>query len=794
MQTLWQDIRYGVRMLLKNPGFAAVAVLTLALGIGANTAIFSVVNAVLLRPLPYRNPSQLVSIYDQQPQIGKTPASYPEYLDWRKQSQVFESVAAVTGSSWVLTGQGLPEQISVQRVSASYLPMLGIEPMLGRNIRPEEEEVSGDRVVLLSYPAWKSRFGGDRGVVGKTLELNDQTFTVIGVLPGDFPLQNQAELLAGLRLDPRVAIRGLHFINVYGRLRPGLNLAQAQKELVPLVARLQKEQSTTHGITLFDMKEDLTKGTDAPLYILLGAVGFVLLIGCANVANLLLSRAVKRRREIAIRIAIGAGRWRLVRQLLTESILLGLAGGALSLVIAEWGVETLARVFVDRLPRSSGIRLDTHVLVFAFGISIVTGILFGLVPAWESLKVSIYDTLKEGGRLGGHVSRRKRNVLVVSEIALSLVLSTGAGLLIRSFFQLTHASKGFASDHVLTFSVNLPNTRYAEPQKQATFFQQVLERMKNLPGVASVGIVNQLPLGGGYANGDIGMEGRKYAEGSEPLADKCFVSADYFRTMRIPLVRGRFFSDADTSSAPHVAIINQTFAQKYLPNEDPIGKRIAFGWGTDGFQEIVGIVGDVKHDNLKDTVRPQVCVPYMQRPNDAFQFVLRTTTDPVSLAGVAREQVTAIDSSQPIRGLETMDGVVAKSLTDQRTAMWLLGAFAGLALALTIVGIYGVISYSVNQRSHEIGLRMALGAQPLDVLRQVLVEGMTLAFVGVGIGLVAALVLTRLMASQIYGISARDPLTLALVSLLLTGVALAASYVPARRAMRLDPMVALRYE
>ncbi|MGB0034827.1 MAG: ABC transporter permease [Candidatus Acidiferrales bacterium] len=794
MQTLLQDIRYGIRMLIRNPGFTTVAVLTLALGIGANTAIFSVVNAVLLRPLPYKNPDQLVAILDDQPQVHTTPVSYPEYLDWREQHQIFSSVAAFNDSSYILTGKGLPEQIQVLRVSAAYLPLLGVEPILGRNLRPDEEELSGERVVLLSYATWKSRYGGDPAIIGKAINLSDLSFTIIGVLPRDFSTPDRAELLAGLRLNPQVAVRGLHFLRMYGRLRPGLNLAQARKEAQPVVERLKKERSTTHGLALFDAKEDMTQGTGGPLAILLGAVGFVLLIGCANVANLLLSQAVKRRREIAIRIAIGAGRWRLVRQLLTESILLGLCGGLCSLLVAKWSMDGLMKVFSERLPRWSEIQIDTRVMVFALCISVLTGVLFGLAPAWEAVKVSLNDSLKEGGRMGSGVSRHKRNALVVCEIALSLVLSTGAGLLLRSFNQLLHVNKGFNSDHVLTFNVDLPQNRYKEPAKQVSFFHQVLDQLRTLPGVESVGMINALPLRGRFANGDVGIAGHTFTDEDTPLADKCFASAGYFSTLRIPLIRGRYFSEQDSPDSPHVAIVNQEFVRKYFPNEDPLGKQIAFNWDVTGFQEVVGIVGDVKHDNLGGAIRPQVYVPYTQRPNLGFQFVLRTKSDPSSLISAARAQVLAIDGSQPLTGVETMDEVVFESLTDQRTAMWLLGAFAGLALILTIVGIFGVVSYTVSERTHEIGLRMTLGAQSWDVMRQILGEGLILALMGVGTGVAAVLILTRWMASQLYGVSPHDPLTIAAVSLLLTAVALAACCVPAQRAMRVDPMVALRHE
>jgi putative ABC transport system permease protein len=591
-----------------------------------------------------------------------------------------------------------------------------------------------------------------------------------------------------------VAIRDMHFLTVYGRLRPGLNLGQARRELEPIAERLEKASGTNHGIAIFDMKESVTRGTAAPLSILLAAVGFVLLIGCANVANLLLARAVKRRREMAIRVAVGAGHWRLIRQLLTESIILGLAGGVCSIAVAQWCIAGLLRIFAHHLPRWSGISLDKNVLLFAFGASVLTGILFGLAPAWESLKVSVYDTLKEGARASGHVSQRKRNMLVVSEIALSLVLLTGAGLLIRSFVHLSHVSKGFDSDHVLTFTVDLAHNRYPEPARQAAFFQQLLERLKNLPGVQAVGMVNYLPLGGSNATGDIEIEGQTYAKDSGPIADKRFASGDYFRAMHIPLLHGRTFREADTMQAPHVAIVNQTFVRKFFSSQDPIGKRIKFGWTTQGYQQIVGVVGDVKHLSLHDAAQPEVYVPYLQRPDESFQFVMRTNTDPTSLASVVREQVSGVDSNQPIHQLETMDSIVWESLADQRTAMWLLGAFAGLALVLTIVGIYGVISYSVSQRSHEIGLRMALGAQPGNVLRKFLGEGLLVATAGIGVGLTAALFLTQLMASLIYGVSARDPLTLAGVVVVLAAVALLASYIPARRAMRVDPMVALRYE
>ena len=794
MGTLLQDIRYGLRMLGRSPGFTVVVILTLALGIGANTAIFSVVNAVLLRPLPYKNPDQLVAVYDMQPGNMTTPASFPEYLDWREQTQVFQSVAAYMNRSYVLTGAGTPEQIRATGVSASYLPMLGIEPAVGRSLRPAEEPFNGERAVLLSYASWKGRFGGDPSILGKTLVLDARPFTVVGILPEGFLLPNRAELMTGLGIDPKFGVRSLHFLGVNARLRPGLTLAQARKEIQPVAERLRKERASEHGIELFDLKSDITQGARAPLYILLSAVGFVLLIACANIASILLARSVQRKREMAIRATMGAGRLRLVRQLLTESILLGLAGGVCSLLIAKWGLDFLVQRFANRLPRWSGIQIDSHVLFFALGISIFTGMLFGVLPAWESLKVSLYDTLKEGGRWDSGVSSRKRGILVVCEVALSLVLLISAGLLIRSFGQLLRVNKGFDSDRVLTFGVVLPVTQYADGAKQSAFFEQSLDRLKNLPGVEAAGMVNVLPLTGSNVNGDIGIEGQTFPTGSDPMGDKRIVSADYFRAMRIPLVRGRYFSAQDRQGAPPVAIINQAFAQRYFPNEDPIGKRIEFRWDFKGFQEIVGVVGNVRHNTLAEPVHGEVYVSYLQRPDMAFEIVMRTKTDPASLVPAARAQILSIDASQPITDVATMEDVVSQSLTDQRTAMWLLGVFAALALGLTVVGIYGVISYSVTQRTREIGLRMALGAQPSDVLRQILGGGFALAITGVGIGLAAAVVLTRLMAAQLYGVSPRDPVTFAAVALVLIAIAMLACYIPARRAMRVDPMESLRYE
>jgi putative ABC transport system permease protein len=795
VHTIWQDVRYALRTLTKSPGFTLVAVLTLAIGIGANTAIFTLVDSILLRPLPYPQPEQLVQVHDEQPRHELTPADYAEYLDWREQKQVFTEVAAYFRTGVDMTGQGEPIRATAIRVSANFLPMLGIEPIAGRGLRPEEETRAGERVCLISEGLWQRQFGRDPAIVGKSLKLSDYPFLVIGILPGKAEIPSNPDIVAGLRLDAAAAPRGFHFIDVIGRLRPGLSLEQARKEIEPFAADLRKERSIEHGIALVSLKGETTRGAGTPLLIMLGAVGFVLLIACSNVANLLLARAQGRRREVAIRIAMGATRWRVLRQLLTESVLLALAGGALGLMAASWLTNSLLPASLERIPRSLEIHMNATVYAFAGLLALLTTVFFGLSPALLTLRSTSAEVLKEGGRGASIRSGRHRSMLIVSEIALSFVLLIGAGLLLRSFDALLKVNKGFDPQQVLTFDLILPPSRYLKPEQQVAFYQQLSQRLKSVPGVDSVGTINQLVLAEGNTNGGVAIEGKTFAKGSEPIADKRMAGADYFRALRIPLLRGRYFNERDIPGAPAVVVINESFARKYLQGEDPIGKHVDFQWDTaKGWQEIVGVVGDVKHDGLNLPSNAEIYVPYAQRPDPYFTVAVRTQSDPLAMLGAIREQVLQIDASLPMAHVRTMAQVVSASVADQRLTLLLLGSFAVLALLLAAVGLYGVIAYTVSMRTQEIGIRMALGARRSDVFRMVLGEGLRLTAVGASVGLLAALGLTRLMSSLLFNVRPTDALTYAAITLAMGIVTSAASYVPAWRATRVDPLVALRYE
>jgi predicted permease len=795
MQTFWADIRYGVRLLLKNPGFSVIAVLTLALGIGANTAIFSIVYGVLLRPLPYPEPQRLVRVFDVQPSYGLAPSDYPEYLGWKTQSQVFEESAAYFNTPAILTGSGTPEEILTLRATSSLATLFGFETQLGRTLRPEEDSRSSARAVVLDYGFWQSHFGGDPAILGKSINLSGEPCTVVGVLRRGRRLPENRAMLMGLRLDEKTAPRGMHFLTVVGRLRPGVSLVQARQDAAAAATHLQKERATTHGMQLEGLREDTVNGADTPLLVMLGAVGFVLLVACANVANLLLARAKRRRKEFAIRVALGAGRWRLARQLLTESLLLGLGGGLLGLLLANWSLAGILALQAGRLPRADEVQIDGTVLAFTLLISLATSMLFGLAPVSRIWKTAPQDDLKDAGRGAVAGASRQRSLLVLSEVALSLVLLIGAGLLLRSFTRLLSADKGFDAARVLTFDLNLSGQKYSQPTQEAAFFARVLERLGALPGVEAAAASSSLALGGNGSNGDIAIEGRQFPRETRAMADKRIVSSQFFRAMHIPVIHGRPFSPGDIAGAPPVAIINQALARKFFPNENPIGKRIDFMWDTEGWQEIVGVVGDVKEEALNVPPAPAIYVPFLQRPASAMTVFLRAKSDdPAALTAAARTVVLGMDSQQPLSNVRTLEDVVSLSVADRRLTLGLMSAFALLALVLSGIGVYGVVSYSVAQRTNEIGVRLALGAQPRDILHLVVGGGLRSVLAGVGIGLAASLGLTRLMASLLYNVSPADPLTYAAVSVLLIGIALAACFVPARRATRVDPMVALRYE
>jgi predicted permease len=809
MQTLWQDLRYGARMLAKKPGFTLIAVLTLALGIGANTAIFSVVNAVLLRPLAYPNADRLVLVWQNFLPLGlnQVPVSAPEFLDYQEQNQVFERIAAYRSAGFTLTTGAEPKQLIGVRVTASLFPLLGVSAALGRTFLAAEDGAAGARVVVLSHGLWHRRWAADPTLVGKTITLNEESFTVVGVMPPgfQFPPQSQTELWTNVAFDANdLNRRGTRPLQVLARLKPGIGLAQANAELQTIASRFP-QPGPVPGVYLIPLHEQVVGKARTALFVLLVAVGFVLLIACANVANLLLSRTAARQRELAIRAAVGATRRLLIQQLLIESALLALLGGALGLLLAFWAIEPLVALDPGYLPRLGEINIDRRVLGFTLAVSVLTGVVFGLAPAWRASKPDLNATLKEGGRSSAPGRLSTRSLLLISEVALALVLLIGAGLLVNSFLRLLRVDPGFDHHNVLTLQIALPPARYAESQQRAAFFEQVLQRVEQLPGVESAGLTNVLPLGG---NPDYSftVEGRATRTPADTLqAGWRAISPDYFRAVGIPLRKGRSFTGQDHAQAAGVVIINETMARRFWPNEDPLGKRIKLGLPERPYPwlSIVGVVGDVKQFNLESPVEPEMYMPFAQMPwtlMPAFMrfapltLAVRAAADPANLSTAVRREILAVDKSQPVSRIRTLEQMLAESIAPRRFAMLLLTLFAALALLLAVGGIYSVMAYAVSECTHEIGVRMALGARPRDVFKLVIGHGLSLTLIGLALGLIMALALTRLMKNLLYGVSTTDPVTFALIALLLIGAALLACYLPARRATQVDPLVALRCE
>ncbi|MFL5578190.1 MAG: ABC transporter permease [Gemmatimonadaceae bacterium] len=807
MDSLLQDLRFAARGLLRRPGFTAAVVATLALGIGANAAIFSVVNAVLLRPLPYGDPDRLVMVWGRYPDFGRTGTSLPDFTDWRAGTTgSFAEMAAWHGTLFNLTGQGEPEQLRADRVSANFFPALGVRPALGRGFLPEEEKVGGDDdVVVLSHALWQRRFAGDPRVVGQSIDLSGRKYTVVGVAPRGFRFFQDVDLWAPLRADTAtmMAQRRSEYMNVFGRLRPGVSVERARADLAAVEKRLAAEYPQTNAALqteVLSMKEDLVQAVRPALLVFSAAVGLVLLIACANVANLLLARAAAREREVAVRVALGAGRGRLVRQLLTESVLTALLGGAVGLLLAVWGVSALrAASPAGLLPRLGEVRIDPSVIAFALVLAVATGFLFGLAPALRLAGGALHDALKEGSRgaSGGAVTRF-RNALVLGEVAVAVVLLVGAGLLIRSFERLNRVDPGFQPANVLSYGVVLPRAKYGEIDEVPAVYARLLERTRGIPGVRAAAASGNLPMqGSGYVTFAIeGGPERTQGQQTEDL-QPFVVTPDYFRVLGIPLRRGRLIEARDVAGAPRVAVINEEMARRYFAGRDPLGLRVTFGDPADtaaAWYTVVGVVGDVAQEGL--TARPyaQLYRALDQVPQRSVWISMRTAGDPMAVAGAARAALGAVDPQLPLNDLRTMEDRIAQDIARPRVSVALLACFSAVALVLAAIGIYGVVAYTVAQRTREIGIRMALGARPDGVLRLVLRQGLAPVAAGVGVGLAASLAATRVMHSLLYGVSATDPLTFVAVALFLGAVALAATWLPARRATRVDPLAALRYE
>ena len=801
METLIQDVRYAARSLRRSPGFTLIAMLTLALGIGANTAIFSVVNGVLLRPLAYSNPDRLVMIWGHHEGIGHEAASLPDFLDWREQGTAFEGMAAVANTRFDVTGDGEPERIEAALTTANFFHVLGVTPALGRAFNPDEETSGRDRVVVLSHGFWERRFGSRADVVGRTITLSGLPYTVVGIAPAGFKFGNPSDLWAPLRTDTTRGRRA-DFLAVVGRLGPGTTLDQAQAQMTTIGRALEAqypESNTGWSPELVSLKEQIVGGIRPALLIFMGAVGLVLLIACANVANLMLMRAAAREREMAIRAALGAGRKRIVRQMLTESLVISLLGGALGLLLAAWGMSALGAAQTGSIPRLEESGVDGRVLLFTLLLSIVTGLLFGLAPALRLVRGKTQASLREGARgaSGGIGVHQLRGALVLAEVALALVLLVGAGLLIRSFDRLSQVNPGFDSHAVISAQVVLPRVRYAESASQLAFFDQLLQSARAMPGVESAALASDAPLSGGGNYLSFEVAGRPQPSSSAVQDAEVLVTGpDYFRTLRIPLRSGRVFATQDDARATKVAVINGAMARRYWPGGDPIGARITLGDPADSasWRTVVGVVGDVRQNALNDDPYPQLFLPLAQTPQRSMLLLARTTGDPAALAAPIRRAVVSLDSDLPVSDVRTLDDRLQQSIAQPRVSMLLLGLFALMALVLAAVGIYGVLSYTVTQRTRELGIRMALGAESNSVLKMVISQAMAPAIVGVLVGLAGAWGATRLMSTLLFGVSATDPLTFAAVALFLLAVALVASWVPARRATRVDPLVALRAE
>ncbi len=813
-----QDLRYSIRTLSKRPGFTAIAIFTLALGIGANTAIFSVINAALLRPLPFPDENRLVVL--QQTRVDEPEkdrgASYLNFVDWKTESQSFENMAIIGADESTLLNEGEPVRIRGAIVSADFFKTLGIAPKLGRDFTPEDDlpgASDGLNAVMLSHSCWESRFGGDPKIIGRNINLEGSPFTVIGILPpGIIPLQQEpVDYWATVAVNGSVGKQGAAnasrgyspYLGAIARMKTGVTLEQAKNEMESVTNGMREKYRDTNaklGVSVTTLRELVTGDVGRLLWLLLFVVGAVLLIACANVANLLLARAATRQREIAIRAALGASVRHILQQLIGESLMLSLAGGLAGLLLSMWLVDGLISLLPKDVPRITGLAPDWRVLLFTFGAAIVTGVLCGLAPALASAKVDLSCAIKEGGRSthGGALSGRLRSALVIGEIAVTLILLTGAGLLVKSLIRLQQVKPGFETSNILTAQMALPGSRYLDdqmsPERINIFLNSLTERIKNSPGVRDVSFAQSVPLTSIENSTRFDIPARPFPKGQQPSAQLRFIGLDYFKTLNILQLDGRDFTPRDNPQSPSVIIVNEAFAGEYFKGENPLGKKLKLGWGGDDAKEIVGVVGNVRHRSLSDDARPEMYVPQAQFGNAAITLLVRSNVKPESLIATVKNEVYALDPELPLTEIKTLDEYRADSIALPRFNTFLLSLFAGLALLLTVVGLYGVMSYTVTQRTHEIGIRMALGAAPRNVLKLIVGQAMQMAFIGVAIGLVAAFALTRLMSGLLFGVSATDPLTFIVISLILTGVALVACFVPARRAAKVDPIVALRYE
>jgi putative ABC transport system permease protein len=807
MSTLFADIRFGARMLLKSPTMTIIALLALTLGIGANTAIFSVVNAVLLRSFPYADADRIALVWEKK-QGGRTDQNVinlGNFMDWKEQNQVFSDMAVFFDRSFNLTGDGEPEEVPVQFATTNLFSVLGTNPLLGRTFQADEGGANQPGLAVISYGLWQRRFGGDMQIVGRQITLNNQPTTVIGVMPANFgwhiqkgtQVSKPADVWVPFQITNDSRGRRGRFASSVARLKPGVTIEQAQADMDTVAARLAQQYTfnATWGVNVVPLRTQFTGEIRKPLLILLGAVGFVLLIACANVANLLLARASARRREIAVRVGLGASRWRITRQLLTESVMLSVIGGTLGVLVAWWGTKALVALSPPALIDLQRVSVNLPVLGFTLGLAVLTGLIFGLAPALEATRFDLHDSLKEGGKNVGGGGHRLRNVFVITQVALALVLLVGAGLLVRSLNRLQSVDPGFNPENLLTVRVTLPLGRYEEEPKRIDFFQQAIARMKAIPGVEAAGAINTPPFTGLYSGTTVEVDGQKLPPGQELKNGVCVTDVNYFQAMQIPLKQGRFYTEQEATTMRHVVLVNEAFVRKNLGGENPIGHKLTIYMKDDIVpSEIIGVVGDHKHLGLDTSVEPVSYWPHPELVYPGMTVVLRTKGDARAVAPAAREVIRGLDPQQPIGEISTMESLLSTSVARSRFSASLLAVFSVVALVMAAVGIYGVMSYSVLQRTHEIGLRMALGAQRADVLKLVVTKGVVLALVGVAVGLAASFAVTRLLSTLLFEVTATDAVTFVAVSVGLFVVTLLACYVPARRATRVDPLKALRYE